>query len=122
MYDIALAVSTHDLMLTDDGDIMLINNAERIAQQIKITLLTWRGEWFLDTRFGVPYMERVLKKNPNMNHVKGIIRAQILSVPGVTNVQSIAVAHDRKTRQLYIDYEAETTSGLITRREVLGYE
>ena len=69
-YDIAVDVNISDIVLTDDGDIMLIDNAERVAQQIVISLRFWLGEWFLDTSLGVPYLEYVLVKNPNINHVR----------------------------------------------------
>ena len=56
-YDIAIDVNTSDIVLTDDGDIMLIDNAERVAQQIVISLRFWLGEWLLDTSLCVPYLE-----------------------------------------------------------------
>jgi len=120
MYDIALSASSHDLLIVD-RDLMLIDKAERIAQQIKITLKFWLGEWFLDTSKGVPYLKYVLVKDPNMNHIRAIFRERILDVPGVTALKSLGLILDRKNRTLTVNYEAETTEGLLTRKEVLGY-
>lgn len=120
MYDIALSASSHDLLIVD-RDLMLIDKAERIAQQIKITLKFWLGEWFLDTSKGVPYLKYVLVKKPNMNHIRAIFRERILDVPGVTAVKSLNLILDRKNRALTVNYEVETTEGLLTRKEVLGY-
>lgn len=121
MYDIALSAESHDLLLTEDNDLKLINNAERIAQQIKITLKFFLGEWFLDTSQGVPYLERVLVKSPNMNHIRAIFRERILDVPGVTAVSSLTLTLDRQKRTLSVGYVAETTAGLLTKAEVLEY-
>ena len=66
-YDIAMDVNTNDIVLKN-GDALLIDNAERIAQQILISLRFWLGEWFLDTRQGVPYLEYILVKNPNCHY------------------------------------------------------
>lgn len=119
-YDFALSASSHDLLIVDN-DLKLIDKAERIAQQIKITLKFWLGEWFLDTSKGVPYLEYILVKNPNLNHIRAIFREKILDVPGVTAINTLDLVHDRQNRKLTVSYEVEADEELITRREVLGY-
>ena len=118
--DIAMDVGTNDLILKD-GDLMLIDNAERVAQQILITLRFWYGEWFLNTTEGVPYLEYILVKNPNLAHVRQILTEAIESVPGVVSLDSMDFEYDRQGRTLAVDYSATTDFGLLTRREVLGY-
>lgn len=120
MYDIALSAHTHDLLI-QDGDLLLIDNAERVAQQIKIKLRSFLGEWFLDTTYGVPYWEEILVKSPSLDHVRNILRQQILDVDGVSAVNSIELSLDRQSRKLTVTFEAQTTYGLVTDREVLGY-
>ncbi|MBR2880827.1 MAG: hypothetical protein IKB96_00480 [Prevotella sp.] len=100
---------------------LLIDNAERVAQQIKIQLLTFYGEWYLDTTWGVPYMEYILVKNPNFTIIRQIFREQILSVDDVESVESLDVEYDAQTRTMTLVYSATTSYGLITRKEVLGY-
>ena len=60
-YDIALNTANNDLVIKNN-DLILIDNAERIAQQVLITLRFWLNEWFLDTRQGIPYLEYILVK------------------------------------------------------------
>ena len=120
MYDIALNSKTHDIVIKD-GDFLLINNAERIAQQIKVTILEWLGEWFLDVRDGVPYREQILVKNPNLNHIKSILSKKLIGVNGVDKVKSLNLDLNKQERILTVDFEVLTRYGLITRREVLGY-
>lgn len=119
-YDLALDAKTHDLLI-NDRDAMLIDNAERVAQQIKITLLFWLGEWFLDTRDGVPYLEYILVKNPNMAHIRQIFHKKISGVPDVNRVQSLNLQINQRERTLTVDFSADTTFGLVTQKEVLGY-
>ena len=119
-HDLAENVASGDLLLRD-GDLMLIDNAERVAQQILITLRFWFGEWFLDTTKGVPYLEYILVKNPNINHIQQILTEAIMSVSGVQRVTSMEIEFDRQNRRLAVEYEAETDYGLLTRKEVLGY-
>jgi len=120
LHDIALSAETHDLVI-QNGDILLIDNAERVGQQIKIKLRSFLGEWFLDTTYGVPYWEDILIKNPSLDHIRNILRQQILSVTDVKSVTSLTLSLDKKTRSLTVSFECDTTYGLVTSKEVLDY-
>lgn len=120
MVDIALHANNHDILIKD-GDFLLIDNAERVAQQIKVKLLTFLGEWFLDTTWGVPYLEYILVKQPNQELIKQILSEQILSVDDVKSLNALELDYQVKVRTLIINYEVSTEYGLITRKEVLGY-
>lgn len=120
MLDLALDAKKHDLIFADN-DVIFIDNAERVAQQIKIQLLTFMGEWFLDITHGVPYLEYVLLKNPNFTLIREIFREQILSVEDVSGVVDIDLEFDDAARELTLYYKAETDYGLVARKEKLGY-
>lgn len=119
-YDLALNVDGWDLIFRNN-DLMLIDHAERISQQIKITLQFWLAEWFLDKTQGIPYEERICVKNPNLQHIRQIFRTAILSVPGVDSVTKLDLSVDARERILTVEYTANTSEGLLTRRELLGY-
>ena len=120
MYDLALNVDSWDLVF-HNNDLMLIDNAERIGQQIKITLQFWFKEWFLDTTQGIPYLEHICVKNPNLQHIRQIFRNAIMSVDGVDSVTELTLSENAKDRILSVTYTATTSAGLLTRRELLGY-
>lgn len=120
MLDLALDAKKHDLIIVD-GDFIVIDNAERVAQQIKIQLLTWLGEWFLDTTHGVPYLDYILVKNPNLELIASIFREQIMKVDDVDYVNSLEIDYDAQTRTMTVDYEASTSYALVSRKEKLGY-
>ena len=120
-HDLAMDMTTGDLALRD-GDVLLIDNAERVAQQILITLRFWLGEWFLDVQDGIPYLDYVLVKSPNLLHIRQIFTEAIEKVEGVQRVEEMKFAFDVKNRSLRVDYEVSTNYGLLTRREVLGYD
>ena len=119
-YDLAMDMTSGDLVLRE-GDVLLIDNAERVAQQILITLRFWLGEWFLDVKEGIPYLEYVLVKSPNLLHIRQMFTEAIEQVEGVQRVEEMELAFDIKNRSLRVDYEVSTAYGLLTRREVLGY-
>lgn len=119
-YDLAMNVQTGDLVV-QNGDLMIVNNGERVAQQVLITLREWLGEWFLKTSDGVPYLEYILVKNPNEAHVRQILSEAIQSVEGVKGVTELEFSFNRILRTLTVSYEIDTDYGFITKKEVLGY-
>lgn len=108
-YDLKLDPLTHDLLLAGDG--ALIEGPQRITQQIKCTLLTLYGEWFLDTSFGVPYLESIMVKNPNRSEIEAILKDRIIDVPDVTGVRQMAIQIDREMRTLSVEFVATTDYG-----------
>ncbi len=120
MYDLAMGIESNDLIILN-GDLILIDNAERVAQQIAITLRFWYGEWFLDTTDGTPYLEHILVKSPNIAHIRQILSERIKSVEGVRSLISMDLRYDKVRRTLDVEYSADTNYGLLTRKEVLGY-
>lgn len=111
-YDIQLDRATHDLQIGSNGDLQLADGAWRVAQQIKVTLLTFLGEWFLDTSFGVPYLEDILVKAPRWGAINALLRARIIDVPSVLRVTRLDLTFDRSARHLVVTFEATTAEGL----------
>lgn len=88
-----------DLELSLAGDIAL---SESIVQAVRIRLLWFLQEWRLGPGLGVPYFEEILGKNPNEGKVRHRIREAVMGVEGVVNVQSVALALDKRSRQAAI--------------------
>jgi hypothetical protein len=113
-------INSNDLILEND-DLLMIDAAERVSQQILITLRFWLGEWFLNTTDGVPYLEYILVKQPNMAHIRQILTEQIQSVEGVKAVTDMELTFDQRERNLLVEYTADTDYGLVTDKAILGY-
>jgi len=90
-----------------------INDADKVAQQIKINLLSFLGEWFLDVTYGVPYLEEILVKNPRMASVETILRSHISSVPDVIRIDHLGLSWDRQKRYLFVEFACTTNLGPI---------
>ncbi|HCW20978.1 hypothetical protein [Achromobacter sp.] len=112
--DLALTPD-HDLDLDLLGRASFVDGAERVAQQVKVTLLAFLGEWFLDTTFGVPYFESILVKGPDRASIEAILRARIQAVPGVQRVRRLGLEIERELRILRVSYDADTAAGRIPR-------
>lgn len=106
--DLALDLTTWDLELPP----RLVEGDEMIAQRIAIRLKFWLGEWFLDTRQGVPYIERVLVAAPDLAVIRALFMRVIKSTPGVARVEDLTLRRDREARRLYVEnFRAVLVSG-----------
>lgn len=76
---------------------------DAVAQQVRVHVRTLLGEWFLDRRMGVPYLQELFVKGVTERTVRAIMRRKILEVDGVARVLSLTVSVDRTTRLSTID-------------------
>lgn len=100
-----------DLFLDDNGSIVLVTGDDAIVQQLKIRFRFALGEWFLDTRLGLPIFQEVLVKNPNLTRVRGIYRQLITTTPGIESIEKFALTLDSPTRKLSLSFTARKTDG-----------
>lgn len=103
-----------DLLLNGSGDLdlsdfelQLVEGSAAVAQEIKIAVLTFLGEWFLDTRRGFPWFERVFVKNPKISELQTLIARAIRAVPGVLEVPDVTIDLDADTRRASIAFSAK---------------
>lgn len=61
---------------------------DKVAQRLRIRLLTFREEWFLDQTYGVPYYQEILGRKPGKSKVDQIFQEQILLEAGVKEITS----------------------------------
>ncbi len=102
-----------DVKLSTTGDIdissgglELVTGSASIAQGLLIGLRFFQGEWYLDLRVGIPYLQQILGKKPRPNVLRAIFRKAILASPGVLSVRSLVVDFTAATRTLGIKFEA----------------
>lgn len=111
MLDIALNTA-HD-MDTSTLDLMLVDGAARVRQQLLIKLKLWRGEWFLDTEFGTPYLQQILGKQLTLSGALAALRKSILEVDDVRQILEFSWNFSNATRLLTVDFTADTPYGII---------
>lgn len=105
----------HDLMFKDNK-LVIVDGINQKAQQIKVVLLTFLGEWFLDTTIGLPYFDEILTKNPDSTRIQAIFRKKIMGVVGVKEVERLSLEFHRKERTLVVSFSVRTNEGSIQDR------
>jgi hypothetical protein len=83
----------------------------RVAQSVRVHFRWWRGEWFLDTRRGVPYLEQVLGQKVSTATLRTLVRREALRVSGVADVPEILITRNAVNRRTTVDFVVTTTEG-----------
>lgn len=105
-----------DLLLDSSGDLALVagrlqtvSGAAEVAQRIRLALSTQRGEWVLNTDFGMPWRE-LLSKPADLSAVEAEVKAVVSSLKGVDRISSYTATLS-ESRDLSIAFEVLTSSG-----------
>jgi hypothetical protein len=117
-----LELENADLRIVN-GDLVLVEGAEQVAQALEIRLNSLKGEWFLDRTYGVPYFDEVLGKpsvkassgdtSDDVASLDAVIRQEILGVAGVNKILSYRSSIDRANRVYSVTFAADTIYGPI---------
>lgn len=92
--------------------ITIIKGDDATAQKFRSRLRMFLGEWFLDTRLGIPYIQQIFKKGMKIPAAQAIFVRAITSIPQVTTVQSIALGKpDPVTRISTLSFVAVLDDG-----------
>jgi len=109
MADIKLT-DGHDLDLST-GDIQLIRGRDETAQRLTISFGTYLGEWFLDSRVGVPYFQTIFAKGTPTSEIEDIFRQVLEKDDGIDQVSELVVEYDAATRDLTVSVVARDIDG-----------
>lgn len=102
--------NAHDLAIVN-GDLVLADGQDAIAQQLEIRLRFWFGEWFRNRAEGIDYLQFILVKNPEEQVIVTLLSRVIRETPGIVSVDSIDLAYDNKTRKLTVSFSCTCTTG-----------
>lgn len=96
-----LSTSTGDLDLSQ-GLRRTTTMPQYVAQRLRQNLSFFLGEWFLDQRQGLPYWKRIIGQRFDASLIEQIFRKACLATAGVSRVERLQVAFNRRTRALSI--------------------
>jgi hypothetical protein len=100
-------VSGFDLRTTSDDE-------EALIQRLKIKLLFFKGEWFLNTNFGVPYFQEIFVSMNAKDDADTVFKLAITEMQGVDALLKYASTFDPYTREFAIDFSVRFNGDVIT--------
>lgn len=114
---LALDPETRDLYFDDEGIMVSRSDGEAIAQNIRNNLLTWKGEFPLDTSHGTEWPRVVGQPtNEGMEEADDVIRASVFQEPYVREITSLIP--ELAGRNVGVELQASLQDGSIVRMEV----
>lgn len=92
-------------------ELTLAVDLDYVRQKLKHRFLMLLGEYFADISLGFPYREFVLVNAPDLGLIRNLFRQTIQGSPGISQILSLTLEHDRRNRNLAVKFEAITTGG-----------
>lgn len=89
--------NTHD-MLFGHGLQDFLRDSEAVQQNVKTRIYLLKGEWFLDTDAGLPWLQEIMVKPENLQLFESLLKAEILETFGVKEITSFDLVFNRSTR------------------------
>jgi hypothetical protein len=102
-----------DMVFGHSSKDYLTDCAEAVAQSVLTRLRLWRGEWYLDTSEGTPYMQEILGKGTESSAVQALYK-RVRETDGVESITNFQTSLDADTRQMKFEIEIQTEYGAIT--------
>ena len=94
---------TYDVALTNNdlpARTSHITGVEFVRQRLLTKLNTFRGEWFLDQRRGLPWFTWKEQAPPDQTAIRSLVRQAIRNTPGVVDVPSLQTTVEAGTFRL----------------------
>lgn len=102
-----------DILVTNGRLSLVTDPATAGALKLRNQFRLFLGEWYLDSRIGMPYFQEVFVKDPNLGILTQLFRGVIQSTDGVKSVDSISVTFNNKTRVANVAFSATWNDGTI---------
>lgn len=116
---IGKALDSNNDIIVKNGTFQLVKDGAETVQHVRTRLQFYLGEWFLDLTAGTPYFEQIFTKPTNLANIESILKEKILSTPGVSALLYFRMQYEGgNSRQLLVEYSAETEYGTINNTEV----
>lgn len=101
--DLALDAATGDLAVDPaTKDLQVADGNDAVLQELRILLRQLKGEWFLDERVGVPYLQQIFGKGRSPQVLRSIFRKALLTASRVRSVAELTLSLDSATRTLTV--------------------
>lgn len=105
-----------DVIVTPDG-VAMVYDDWLIAQSVKTVLLSNKGEWWLNRRYGID-MYSMLGQKPRKDVVRENVRDGLRRIDPSFLLERCEIAFDQTTRCMHVEFEASNGEGRRI-REVL---
>lgn len=101
----------HDNVFVNGFCPVVTDPVGRVMQRLKIKLLTFKGEWFQDTEYGVPYWQEMLGYKVSKSRLDIIFQEAILEEEEVVEIVSFGSSLDKRLYSLEVQIRVRGETG-----------
>lgn len=109
--DLLIDPATNDLGHRN-GCILYAVSGNETAQRVITRIRRLKGEWFIDTSVGMPYIQDILGKR-DINYFKLLLRKEILNTDGVEAINNFRLSFNSKTGHISVYVEIKVSGEFI---------
>lgn len=109
--DILIDPATNDIAHRN-GLIRYAVSGNETAQRVITRIRRLKGEWFIDTTAGMPYIQDILGKR-DINYFKLLLRKEILNTDGVQSINNFRLSFNSKTGHISVYVEIKVDGKYI---------
>lgn len=110
--DLQFSPSDNTKLLLTNYDLTLTTTlADCVVQRLKIRLLRFLGEWFLNTSLGMPYLQAILNKNTPRFLIESYFKTVILGTQDVVRLTAFTMTYVNRTRTMSIAFTVSLSDG-----------
>lgn len=114
MKDFALEPGTNNFLWKRRGMTMTDGFLAYMQQKVRARLSLLKGEWYLDTRLGLPYIPTWdMEKDGHRSVLESAIRVKISGTEGIKKLLSFESSLDPKTREFTVSFSAQCDNGEV---------
>jgi hypothetical protein len=109
-----------DIEVDSTGKMLLLSTyQELVKQRLQIKLRTFKGEWWLDTSFGIPYRDTgdgraIIGKGYSKTDIDALYVAAIKSDPDVLSIKYFNSTYNSITRLYDLNFEVKVRNENLT--------
>lgn len=112
MFD--LKVDNENNLVFVNGELVILEGADVATQDIIQKIQTYKGEWFLNTEEGIPYLEKMSHKDTPTFLLETLVAERINDIEYVTELTSLSLDFDPTIRKLTLNYTIKVDETIIT--------
>lgn len=114
MKDFALEPGTNNFLWKKHGMTMTSEYLQYMQQKVICCLSLFKGEVYLDTRLGIPYIPSWdMDKDGHRAILESAIRVKVSGISGVKKLLSFSSELDPKTRLFTVSFSAQCDNGEV---------
>lgn len=100
-------------LVIENHDLATVSGIDAIEQNLGQRLKTFLGEYFLDSRIGLPYFQEIFKKKFDPIVVDTVIKREIINTDGIIELMQFKLELETVSRELFVDFDVLTTNGVL---------